>query len=271
MLFHIKREKMNYGIKGKTAIIGGSSKGLGKACAVALAREGVNVVLCARNGDALQKAKEEIESCGVEVLALAVDMSSAGDNRLIVERTIEKFGSIDILVNNSGGPKPGTFRDVTEDDLDDAYDSVLKYNIRMINLCLPHMEKNGWGRIVNITSMTVKEPAPNMVLSNIFRSAVASYAKTISKEIISKGVTINNVCPGYFRTDRITQLIDHRSTAEGISPEEYEQKVIQDFPHKRYMDPRELGDFVCYLCSEQARSINGTTTQIDGGLLSGLF
>ena len=262
---------MEFNLQGKTAIIGGSSKGLGKACAIALAREGVNIVLCARNSDALNQTQKEIESFGVGVLSLSVDMANVDDNKRIVDEAANRFGGVDILVNNSGGPKPGTFRDITEDDLDDAYNSVLKYNIRMINLCLPYMEKKGWGRIINIASVTVKEPAPNMVLSNIFRSAVASYAKTISKELISKGVTINTVCPGYFKTDRVTQLIEVRSAVDGISVEEYEQKAIQDFPHKRYMDPQELGDMVCYLCSDQARSVNGTTIQIDGGLLSGLL
>ena len=262
---------MEFGITGKVAIIGGSSKGLGKACAIALAKEGVNIVLCARNEEALQKTKTEIKSLGVEVLALSVDMASAADNQRIIDETIRIFNRIDILVNNSGGPKPGTFRDVSMDDLDDAYHSVLKYNIRMIQGCLPHMEKSGWGRIVNITSITVKEPSPNMVLSNIFRSAVVSFAKTISKEIISKGITINNVSPGYFKTDRVTQLMKVRSEVEGVSINEYEQKAIQDFPHKRYMDPQELGDLVCYLCSEQAKSINGTTIQVDGGMLSGLL
>lgn len=262
---------MEFNLQGKTAIIGGSSKGLGKACAIALAREGVNIVLCARNSDALNQTQKEIESLGVGVLSLSVDMANVDDNKRIVDEAANRFGGVDILVNNSGGPKPGTFRDITEDDLDDAYNSVLKYNIRMINLCLPYMEKKGWGRIINIASVTVKEPAPNMVLSNIFRSAVASYAKTISKELISKGVTINTVCPGYFKTDRVTQLIEVRSAVDGISVEEYEQKAIQDFPHKRYMDPQELGDLVCYLCSDQARSVNGTTIQIDGGLLSGLL
>jgi 3-oxoacyl-[acyl-carrier protein] reductase len=262
---------MEFNLQGKTAIIGGSSKGLGKACAIALAREGVNIVLCARNSDALNQTQKEIESFGVGVLSLSVDMANIDDNKRIVDEAANRFGGVDILVNNSGGPKPGTFRDITEDDLDDAYNSVLKYNIRMINLCLPYMEKKGWGRIINIASVTVKEPVPNMVLSNIFRSAVASYAKTISKELISKGVTINTVCPGYFKTDRVTQLIEVRSAVDGISVEEYEQKAIQDFPHKRYMDPQELGDLVCYLCSDQARSVNGTTIQIDGGLLSGLL
>lgn len=261
---------MDFNIKGRVAIVGGSSKGLGKACAVALAREGVHVVLCARSEEALEQAKTEIEALGVEALALLVDMASADDNRRIIDETIRKFGRIDILINNSGGTKPGTFRDISMTDLDDAYNAVLKYTIRMIQGCLPFMEKNGWGRIVNITSITVKEPAPNMVLSNIFRSAVVSFAKTISKELIGKGVTVNNVAPGYFKTDRVTQLMQARSQAEGISVEEYEQKAIQDFPHKRYMNPQELGDLVCYLCSDQAKSITGTTIQVDGGLLSGM-
>ncbi len=262
---------MDFNSKDKTAIIGGSSKGLGKACAIALAREGVNIVLCARSISTLIETRHEIESLGVKVLALEGDMSSPADNERIVSETVYHFGGVDILVNNSGGPKPGTFRDITENDLDAAYESVLIYNIRMINHCLPYMEAGGWGRIINIASITVKEPSPNMVLSNIFRSAVVSYAKTISKELISKGITINNVCPGYFKTDRVTQLMEVRSQEEGISVDEYEQRTITNFPHKRYMDPQEFGDLVCYLCSQQAQSINGATIQIDGGLLSGLL
>ena len=262
---------MNFRLNNKTAIIGGSSKGLGKACAIALAEEGVNIVLCARNKKALIQTQKEIEALGAEVLAIEADMTNAADNKRIVIETVKRFGGVDILINNSGGPKPGTFREVSEEDLDDAYNSVLKYSIRMINLCLPYMEEKGWGRIVNITSVTVKEPAPNLVLSNIFRAALASYAKSISKDIVSKGITINTVCPGYFKTDRVTQLMEISSKEEGVSVEEYEQKAKEAFPHKRYMDPQELGDLVCYLCSDNARSINGTTIQIDGGLTSGLL
>lgn len=261
---------MDFNLKGEIALVGGSSKGLGKACALSLAREGANIVLCARNEEALQNTRMEIESIGVEVLALVADMSNEDDNKRVVQAAVERFDGIDILINNSGGPKPGTFRDISEADLDQAYHSVLKYNIRMIGLCLPYMERQGWGRIVNITSLTVKEPAPNMVLSNIFRSAVVSYAKTISKELISKGITINNIAPGYFRTDRVTQLMEARAKEEGITVEAYEQKAIAGFPHERYMEPGELGDLVCYLCSEPARSINGTTLSIDGGILHGL-
>lgn len=261
---------MNVNLQGKVALIGGSSKGLGKACAISLAKEGVNIILTARGEEALDVTRKEIQSLGVEVLALPGDMGNLVYNQHLVEEASKRFGGIDILINNSGGPKPGTFRDINENDLDAAYQSVLKYNIRMIGLCLPHMEKQCWGRIVNITSITVKEPGPNMVLSNIFRAAVVSYAKTISKELIANGVTINNIAPGYFRTDRVTQLMAARAKEEGITVDEYEKNAIADFPHNRYMEPSELGDLVCFLSSDQARSITGSTFPIDGGVLNGL-
>lgn len=261
---------MDLNLRGKTALVGGSSKGLGRACALSLAKEGVNIVLCARGEEALYATKKEIESLGVEVLVLSGDMGDKDYNQRVVKEAVHRFGAIDILVNNSGGPKPGTFRDISEEDLDAAYVSVLKYNIRMIGLCLPWMEEQGWGRIINITSVTVKEPAPNLILSNIFRSAVVSYAKTISKELIGKGVTINNIAPGYFKTDRVTQLMEVRAMEEGLTLEEVEEQSIANFPHKRYMDPSELGDLACFLCSEQARSITGSTIPIDGGILHGL-
>ncbi|NLZ94594.1 MAG: SDR family oxidoreductase [Bacteroidales bacterium] len=262
---------MDYKLKGKVAIVGGSSKGLGKASAMSLAKEGVNIVLCARNKETLGKTKREIEALGVEVLALSVDMTKEEDNKRIVKETIDKFGTIDILVNNSGGPSPGSFRDFSIEDFDQAYNSVLRYNIRMIKFCLPYMEKKRWGRIINIASVSVKEPMPTMVLSNIFRTAVVSFAKSISKEIMGNGVTINTICPGYFRTERITQLMKKESIDANVSVEEYEQEVMAAFPHKRFISPDELGDMVAYLSSEQARSITGTTTQIDGGVNSGLL
>ena len=262
---------MDYKLKGKVAIVGGSSKGLGKASAVSLAKEGVNIVLCARNKEELEKAKSDVEALGVEVLALRVDMTKEEDNEQIVKETIDKFGRVDILVNNSGGPALGSFRDFSIEDFDQAYNSVLRYNIRMIKLCLPYMEQRGWGRIVNIASVSVKEPMPTMVLSNIFRTAVVSFAKSISKDIMANGVTINTICPGYFRTERITQLMEKESNDANVSVQEYEQTVMSGFPHKRFMNPSELGDMVAYLGSEQARSITGTTIQIDGGVNSGLL
>lgn len=262
---------MNFELEGKVAIIGGSSKGLGKACAISLAKEGVNVVLCAKNEHSLLKTREEIENYGVKVLALSVDMSSETDNNRIVEETIKTFGKIDILINNSGGPKAGEFKDLTIDDWDEAYNSVLKYNIRMIKSCLPYMEKNNWGRIVNITSIVVKEPAPTLVLSNVFRTGVVSLAKSLSKDLISKGVTINNICPGAFKTDRAIELMGNKANSSGITIEEVEKESLKNLPQNRYQQPEELGDLVCFLASNRAASITGTTISIDGGISNSLF
>ncbi|HBX53546.1 MAG: hypothetical protein A2275_07310 [Bacteroidetes bacterium RIFOXYA12_FULL_35_11] len=262
---------MDFKLKEKVAIIGGSSKGLGKACAISLAKEGVNIVLCANDTESLQKTKTEIEAFGVRVLALNVDMSAETDNEQIIEQSIKMFGRIDILINNSGGPKPGKFIDLTLQDFDNAYNSVFKYNIRMIKACLPFMEKNNWGRIINITSLSVKEPSPSLLLSNVFRAATVSLAKSISKDLIGKGITINNICPGAFKTDRAIELLQQKANNMGISFDEAEQLAVNNFPQKRYQKPEELGDLVCFLASEKASSLTGTTIQIDGGISNSLL
>ncbi len=262
---------MNFELKDRIAIVGGSSKGLGKACAISLAKEGAKIVLCANDIESLEKTKQEIEAIGVPVLALLVDMSSELDNERIIKETSLYFGRIDILINNSGGPKPGSFNDISNIDWDDAYNSILKYNIRMIKGCLPFMENNHWGRIINITSLTVKEPAPSLVLSNVFRAGVVSLAKSLSKELASKGITINNICPGAFKTDRAIELMQKRSESLRISIDEVERQAVNGFPQKRYQQPDELGDLVCFLASNRAGAITGTTTQIDGGLSNSLL
>lgn len=262
---------MNFEIKGKVAIIGGSSKGLGKACAISLAKEGANIVLCANDLNSLAETKKEIEELGAKVLEIFADMSLASDNEKIIQETISTFGRIDILVNNSGGPKPGTFNDISSDDWDEAYNSVLKYNIRMIKSCLPHMEKNQWGRIINITSLSVKEPAPTLILSNVFRSGVVSLAKSLSKELIGKGITINSICPGAFKTDRAIDLMKTKAKSLGITISEVEEQAVNSFPQKRYQNPEELGDLVCFLSSNRASAITGTTIQIDGGISNSLL
>lgn len=262
---------MNFGLKGKVAIVGGSSKGLGKACALAMAKEGATIVICSNDIGSLKETKNEIESLGVRVLSLNVDMSSESDNEKIIKDTVSEFGSIDILVNNSGGPKPGTFNNLSSTDWDDAYNSVLKYNIRMIRGCLPFMENNGWGRIINITSLAVKEPSPTLLLSNVFRAGVVSLAKSLSKDLIIKGITINNICPGAFKTDRAKELMQKRAGESGVTVEEIEEQSVRNFPQKRYQYPEELGDLVCFLVSERAASITGTTIQIDGGISNSLL
>jgi 3-oxoacyl-[acyl-carrier protein] reductase len=262
---------MNFGLKDKVAIISGSSKGLGKACAISLAKEGVHIVLCAKGLEALNATQKEIEALGVSVLALQVDMSLKEDNKRIVEETIARFGHIDVLVNNSGGPKPGGLEDLSDNDWDDAYNSILKYNIRMIQACVPYMKEKKWGRIINITSLSVKEPAPTLLLSNVFRAGVVSLAKSISKDLAGSGITINNVCPGAFKTERALELIKNRASALEITIEDVENQAVASFPQGRYQKPEELGDLVCFLASNNGAAITGTTIQIDGGISNSLF
>ena len=264
---------MNLGIKNKVALIGGASKGLGKGCAVQLAKEGVNVAICAIDKESLNKTTDFIRKItDIEVLPILADLSEIkGIKENIVDKVISKFNRIDILVVNSGGPKPGTFFDVSEKDWRDAFNSVLYYVIELYRLIIPQMKKNKWGRIINSTSLTVKEPAETLILSNVFRTGVISLAKTISKELIKYNITINNICPGAFKTDRAIQLMKDQSKRMGISIEEIEKKAVKNLPLGRYQLPEELGDIVTFLCSELAKGITGTTIQIDGGISNGLF
>lgn len=264
---------MNCNISNKIAVIGGSSKGLGKACALSLAREGVNLVLCSRNIDNLNHTRNEILASypKVEILCIPADMSKIEDNKLIVQKAIERFGTIDILINNSGGPRAGSFSKLSFADYDEAYNNVLMYSIRMIYNCLPYMQAKKWGRIINIASLSVKEPAPTLLLSNVFRAGLISFSKSVSKELIGEGITINNICPGAFKTERAIQLMKNRSEVEGKSIEEIEIDSIRSFPQHRYQKPEELGDLVCFLASDLASSITGTTIQIDGGISNSLF
>lgn len=262
---------MNLKIKDRVAIVGGSSKGLGRGCAIQLAKEGVNIVLCANEESSLQSTTKEIESYGVKVLPLLVDMSSANDNNLIVKETIARFGKIDILINNSGGPRGGSFFDLEENDWIKAFNDVLMYVIRMDSLVIPFMKKNNWGRIINITSLVVKEPSENLVLSNVFRTGVVSLSKSLSKDLIKSNITINNICPGAFKTDRAIELLKIRAKNENRTLEEVEGDAIKNYPLGRYQTPDELGDIVTFLCSDLAKGITGTTINIDGGMAKGLF
>lgn len=264
---------MDYQIKNRFALIGGASKGLGKACALSLAQEGVNIAICARNKEALYATADEIKAkTSVTVLPIVADLSDVKNiKKNVIEVVKSKFRTIDILVVNSGGPKPGTFFDVNEEDWRKAFESVLYYVIELYRLVIPYMKKNNWGRIINSTSLTVKEPAETLVLSNVYRSGVVSLAKTISKDLIKSNITINNICPGAFKTDRAIQLMQAASERKGVSIEDIEKNAVANLPLGRYQTPEELGDLVTFLCSELAKGITGTTIQIDGGIAKGLF
>ena len=262
---------MNLRLKGKVAIIGGSSKGLGRGCAVSLAKEGVKVIICSDDKESLYETAEYIREFKVDVLPLEVDMSSKEDNEKIIRDTIDRFGKIDILINNSGGPSAGNFFDFENEDWQKAFNDVLMYVIRLIRGVVPYMKNNKWGRIINLTSLSVKEPAESLILSNVFRSGVVSLAKSISRELIRHNITINNICPGAFKTDRAIELMKIAAKQKNTTIEEIEKKAIKTMPLGRYQRPQELGDLVTFLCSELACGITGTTIQIDGGIYKGLF
>ncbi|MDA3890964.1 MAG: SDR family oxidoreductase [Salinivirgaceae bacterium] len=264
---------MDLGILNKVALIGGASKGLGKACAISLAKEGVNLAICSNDNDSLVETTDYISSnFNVEVLPILVDLSQVKEiEKKVIGKVIDKFGRIDILVTNSGGPKPGAFFSLKEEDWRNAFDSVLLYVIELYRLVIPYMKENGWGRIINNTSLTVKQPAETMMLSNVFRTGVVSLAKTMSKDLIKSNITINNICPGAFKTDRAIELMQSKADSLGITVDQVEKEAVANLPMGRYQTPDEFGDLVAYLTSDLARSITGTTIQIDGGISNGLL
>lgn len=255
----------------RVAIVGGGSKGLGFGCALELAKKGVNIVLCARNPENLSIAAKRLELLDIKVLPLAVDLSDKAANELIIRKTLEKFGKIDILINNSGGPLPGKYDQLSESDWYDAFESVLMYNIRMTQLAVESMKANKWGRIINVTSLSVKEPAESLILSNVFRTGVVAFAKSISKDLIKYNITINNLCPGAFMTDRAIELIKNAAKNSGRTPDEVENENKQKLPLGRYQLPEELGSIVAFLASDAAAGITGTTMSIDGGISNSLI
>jgi 3-oxoacyl-[acyl-carrier protein] reductase len=263
---------MDLGLKGRVAIVGASSRGLGKACAMELAREGATVVICARHVEQLGAAAREIrEATGVEVLHLQVDLTQAGQIRHLVDETLRRYGRIDVLVTNNGGPPAGYFDDFDDGDFATAHELTLMSVVRLIRSVLPAMRLQRWGRIVNITSVSVKQPIDNLLLSNIYRAGVVALAKTLSPQVAPDGITINNVAPGYTRTDRVLELAASRAEKEGKSTEEVLNEQAANYPMKRMGEPEELAATVAFLASERAGYITGTTVQVDGGYVEGLL
>ena len=263
---------MELGLKGKIALVAASSKGLGKAIAKGLAAEGAKVGICARHAGTLEATAEEIQrDTGAEVLSVVADVSQPSDVERLVNRVVEHFGGLDILVNNAGGPPAGTFETLVPE----AYQAALELNLlSTVNLCraaVPIMKQRGWGRIINMTSISVKQPIPGLMLSNMARTAVIGFAKTLASELAPHHILVNNVCPGIIFTDRITQLAEVRSKDQGISPEQVIANMEADIPLGRLGKPEELANLVVFLASERASYITGATIQVDGGMYRGLL
>lgn len=263
---------MDLGIAGRVALVGASSKGLGYACAEALAREGARVVMCARGEADLRAAAARIApQAATPPLAVPADLMREPDIERLVTATEAHFGPPDILVTNIGGPPPGPWAEHDDAAYLAACERLLLHPLRLIRRCLPAMRERRWGRIVNITSMAVKEPMPNLVLSGIFRAGLVSLAKAIAAEVAPEGITVNNVAPGYFETDRAVQLLQDQSQRTGRPLSELRQEAVAAMPMRRYPQPAELGSVVAFLCSERASVVSGVTLPLDGGGAHGLF
>jgi 3-oxoacyl-[acyl-carrier protein] reductase len=247
---------MDLGLKGRTAIVSGASSGLGLATAEALAGEGANVTMFARRREVLEREADRIGA-----LAVRGDVTNPRDLANVVERTVEAFGGLDILVWNSGGPPPGTATQMTPESIEEAVELLLLPAVRLVELCLPHLVQSAGGRILIFTSVAVKEPVAHLALSNAVRPGVTGWAKTLARELGPQGVTVNCVAPGRIDTARLAQLYPD-------GPSEADLKAI---PLGRWGTPQEFGDVVCFLASDRARYVTGTTVVVDGGLLRGLL
>jgi 3-oxoacyl-[acyl-carrier protein] reductase len=257
---------VDLGLNGKVAIVGGASRGIGRAVAAGLAQEGCRVAICARDTSRLDATAAELRaSTGVDVFAVPCDMSVAGDIRRFVSEAAAHFGRIDIVVNNAGGPPPGLFEGHDDAAWQKALDQNFYSVVRTVREALPHLRAAGGGRIVNITSVAVKEPIPGLILSNAARLAVVGLAKTLSRELGPDGITVNNVCPGLTLTDRMRDLYGGRAQAAGRSLEDVLAEEAQRIPLRRLAQAEDVAALVVFLASEPALQITGTTIQVDGG------
>jgi 3-oxoacyl-[acyl-carrier protein] reductase len=257
---------MDLGLSDKTALVAASSKGLGKASAMALAREGARVTICAREEGKLETAAQEIRSdSGADVLAVPADLSQAGDIERVVAATVGRFGGLDVLVHNSGGPPVGKFADLSDLQWHAGFELVTMSFVRFIRAAAPYMRANGWGRIVGIQSSSVKEPVSGIDLSNGLRPGIAGLMKALMPDLARDGITINLVLPGTFLTSRIHPGLASSDPAERRSAEEQLAPVADRVPLGRLGEPIELGELVAFLASERASYITGAVYQVDGG------
>jgi 3-oxoacyl-[acyl-carrier protein] reductase len=244
------------GLEGRTAIVCGASAGMGLAIAQAFAAERMNVAMFARRRKVLETEAERLGA-----LAVQGDVTNPQDCERLVERTVTAFGGVDVLVNNSGGPPRGPALDVDDDSLEAAVALLLVSAVRLTNLCLPHLRRSPAGRVINIESSTVREPADNLALSNAVRPGVVGWAKTLSREVGVDGITVNTIAPGRIDTERLAEVYPN-------GPTEADLRVI---PLRRIGRPEEIADVVCFLASDRASYVTGTTIAVDGGLTRGLI
>jgi 3-oxoacyl-[acyl-carrier protein] reductase len=263
---------MDLGLRGRVALLAASSKGLGKAVAEELAAEGVTLVLCARGEAALSAtAAAFAKQHGVPVHAIAADVGKLGEAERVVREGIAKFGKIDILLTNSGGPPAGPFESLTKEAWADATALVLSSVVEFCRAVLPGMKERRWGRILNVGSIAAKQPVDNLMLSNSIRAAVIGFARTLANEVAPFGITVNTLLPGFTATDRMVELSEVTATKEGITPEQALARYTGSVPMGRMGEPREFAALAAFLASERASYITGQSMAVDGGWIRALL
>ena len=263
---------MDLGLKDRVAIVAAASQGLGKAVALGLAREGARLAICARTESTLSRTAEEIrKEAGVEVLARPFDVTDYEQVRSFVSETNDRFGRVDICVTNAGGPPSKPFSETTVEDWQAAVNLNLMSTLYFVREVLPLMQKRKWGRVITITSLSVKQPVDNLVLSNSVRSAVSGLMKTLSNEYGQDNILINNVCPGYTLTARLDELSGRLAKTQGIDSNEVQQRWAKQVPLRRLGRPEEFADAVVFLASERASYLTGVSLSVDGGLVKGIY
>jgi len=262
---------MELGLQDRVAIVCGASRGLGFAIATSLARAGARLVVCARTPEPLEEAAKLLRGLGAEVLAVPCDVTDGDDLKRLVGAAVEAYGRVEILVNNTGHPKMGAFSTLSEADWRDGFDTIFLPMLRLCHQVLPIMQRQRWGRVINISSHAIRAPSSTYLLSGVYRTALASLSKSLANEYGSEGILINSVCPGLFRTPLGESLLRGMAERGGISVEEAEREHASRCPARRIGEPDEIGDIVAFLCSGAASHITGQLLTVDGGDSPGLF
>jgi 3-oxoacyl-[acyl-carrier protein] reductase len=264
---------MDLNLRGRVALVNAASRGLGRAIADALAAEGAHLVISSRKKEAIEAAAAEIAAAhGGDVVAVAADVSQSEAAPQLVEVARDRFGGLDILVNNSGGPPGGTFGDFDDDAWQSAFELLLLNVVRMVRACLPLLRTSGHGRVVNVASTSVRQPIQGLVLSNSLRGAVVGLAKTLADELGPDQVTVNTVLPGRILTDRLRESFTPRSGPVGVPIDDLIRvNLAKEIPLGRVGEPPDVGNLVAFLCSDAAAYLTGQTIAVDGGLVRGVF
>ncbi|HYL91890.1 MAG TPA: SDR family oxidoreductase [Alphaproteobacteria bacterium] len=262
---------MDLGLKGRGVIVTGSSQGIGLATAEAFAREGAQVAMCARNEGTLRKSAEELrKETRAEIYAEPLDVTDGAAVPRFIEQVAKRFGRIDVCVANAGGPPAKNFLSISTDEWRKAVDMNLMSVVHLAKAVIPYMQRHRWGRIITITSVSVKQPITDLILSNAVRAGVVGLVKSLSNEFGKDGILVNNVAPGYTSTDRLQELAGTRALAAGVSTQTIYDNWAADAPVKRLGTPQEIADVIVWLASERASYVTGQTLLADGGIYHGL-